>query len=459
MREIIITLFVTLCWFKVSARAPEIDSLNKLLATTKEDTTKINTLCKLSFYDQSFQHGLDYAEEALRLARQIKYEKGEADCLHQIGNQYSVINNFALTLQYFLEALKIREYLNDKLGIARSYNAIGYVYIQLEDYKKAIEYCKRADSIKIFDNYRCAINYTQLGQAFLQINQTDSALNYLQRSYEKYNTVKDKYQLNITLDGLGDVQFKMGNNDLAMAYYRQAEKNGVEYKDTFWLSYTYLKTASLYNTVKKTDSAILYAGKSLYYAQAANVLVNIIGSARLLSGLYEGNDKEALHYLRISQAANDSLYSRERTNQIQSMLFSETEREQELAEKKERELEERRENIQYVLIALSIITFIVLFVLLSRSIIVNEKWISFLGILGLLIVFEFINLLVHPFLERITNHTIILMLLALVAIASLLIPLHHKLEHWVKEKMTEKNKKIRLAAAKKTIEKLEGGDK
>jgi len=32
---------------------------------------------------------------------------------------------------------------------------------------------------------------------------------------------------------------------------------------------------------------------------------------------------------------------------------------------------------------------------------------------------------------------------------------HHRLEHWIKEKMIEKNNAIRLTAAKKTIEKLE----
>ncbi len=71
-------------------------------------------------------------------------------------------------------------------------------------------------------------------------------------------------------------------------------------------------------------------------------------------------------------------------------------------------------------------------------------------------IFEFINLLVHPFLERVTHHSPILMLLALVAIASLLIPLHHHVEKWIKEKMTEKNKKVRLDNAKRTIEELEG---
>ncbi|MBK7569284.1 MAG: hypothetical protein IPI31_15805 [Bacteroidetes bacterium] len=107
------------------------------------------------------------------------------------------------------------------------------------------------------------------------------------------------------------------------------------------------------------------------------------------------------------------------------------------------------------MIAIGIVFFIILFFLLSHSIIITEKWISFFGILGLLIVFEFINLLIHPFLERITHHSPALMLIALVVLASLLIPMHHRMEKWIKEKMTEKNKKIRLENAKKTIEKLE----
>ena len=47
------------------------------------------------------------------------------------------------------------------------------------------------------------------------------------------------------------------------------------------------------------------------------------------------------------------------------------------------------------------------------------------------------------------------MLLSLVAMAALLIPLHHKLEHWAVNKLVEKNKLTRLAAAKRTIDELE----
>ena len=46
------------------------------------------------------------------------------------------------------------------------------------------------------------------------------------------------------------------------------------------------------------------------------------------------------------------------------------------------------------------------------------------------------------------------MLIALVAIAALIVPLHHRLEKWTTSKLVEKNKAIRLASAKKTIEEL-----
>jgi hypothetical protein len=191
-------------------------------------------------------------------------------------------------------------------------------------------------------------------------------------------------------------------------------------------------------------------------AQEANVLENVIESGKLLSKLYEGkNDKEALKYLQISLAARDSLFSRDRTMQIQNLLFNETKRESEIAEIEKKDEAERKLDIEYALIALGIIIFIILFLLLSRSIITNTNLIEFLGVMALLIVFEFFNLLLHPFLERVTNHTPVVMLLGLVCVAAFLIPLHNKVEKWSTAKLVEKNKAIRLANAKKTIEQLE----
>ena len=78
-----------------------------------------------------------------------------------------------------------------------------------------------------------------------------------------------------------------------------------------------------------------------------------------------------------------------------------------------------------------------------------------MGTVAMLLVFEFVYLLIHPYLESKTNHSPVLMLVALVSIAALLVPLHHKAEKWAITRLVVKNKAIRLAAAKKTIEELE----
>ena len=138
-----------------------------------------------------------------------------------------------------------------------------------------------------------------------------------------------------------------------------------------------------------------------------------------------------------------------------SLDFEERIRQADLAATELKDKRKRNHNLQYAAIAIGLIAFIILFFALSRSIIVKTRFISFFAILGLLAVFEFINLFIHPYLSHATNDSPVLMLLVLIAIGALLIPLHHKLEKWITKIMIEKNKKIRLEAAKKTIARLE----
>lgn len=73
--------------------------------------------------------------------------------------------------------------------------------------------------------------------------------------------------------------------------------------------------------------------------------------------------------------------------------------------RKNKEAQQRKQNIQYALLALGIISFVLILFLLSAVVILPiPKSSSFLGVVALLVVFEFLNLLLHPFLERITHH-------------------------------------------------------
>ncbi|MBK7558572.1 MAG: hypothetical protein IPI54_09930 [Chitinophagaceae bacterium] len=85
--------------------------------------------------------------------------------------------------------------------------------------------------------------------------------------------------------------------------------------------------------------------------------------------------------------------------------------------------------------------------LLSR-IQIHTRVIKFLGILSLLILFEYLTLFLHPTVAAFTNHTPIYEMLIFVAIASVLLPAHHRFENWLIEKLTQRKGSIKIKKVK-----------
>lgn len=257
------------------------------------------------------------------------------------------------------------------------------------------------------------------------------------------------------MNGLGSINYLVGNKTISLQYYRAASE--IKTDNIQARINPYRQLARFFKDENNIDSCIYYAKKGYNMISSTPYLQPIIQLSEILKDAYKRlNSDSALKYTNIYYAATDSMYGRKKIEQIQALNFDEEIRQQKIEEEKLKALEQRKHNLQYAGIALGLITFIILFLLFSHSIIANEKLIRFLGVLALLIVFEFINLFIHPYLFRATNGSPAIMLLVMVCIAALLIPLHHRLEKLITNRLVEKNKKIRLAAAKKTIAKLEG---
>lgn len=331
------------------------------------------------------------------------------------------------------------------------------MYFQLGDIDRALSYhLKSVQFSPSTDVYGKAASLGNVGSDYEIKGQLDSALFYQQRTYELYNQSQSKYQYIVTLNALGSLHTKLGNYGLAKSYFSMGLQNGVEYNDSINTAFTYLGLANLFKKMKQDDSCIAYAKKAIMYAQPKHLQGVIVNAGKLISQLYAGkNDKEAYTYLKLAMDTRDSTFSREKILQIQNMLFAEQERQKEIQEQKIKEAEDRQHNLQYAAIAFGVVTLLIVFLALSHSVIANQKLIKFLGIVSLLIVFEFLNLLLHPYLGELTHHSPVFMLLVMVGLAALLVPLHHKIEHWVTHKLVEKNNRIRLTVAKKTIAKLE----
>lgn len=437
----------------------DINSLLQKLSIEKNDNKRIDLINAFLSSTSEINPVLDMknAQTLLLHSQKNKDKISEAMALSQIGYDYRAFGNSRKSLEYGLKSTSLAiETGNIKL-IAYTQLNVAHNYKDHADYSKAINLYMSAleFGFVLKDDLLQLWTFNSLGQVYMEMNQLDSALMYSQRAYELCEK-HDTTFLSPVLKLLGSIQGKMGNKALAVSYFEMSLEEAYRINSPRWINESFTALAQYSYDVNQIDSSLVYARKAIAAVKNTPFSNKSIKPAKLLLDIYENsNSDSAIKYFKIYKAANDSLFSAQIIQQTQVMSFEDELLKQQAAEAKIRTEEDRKQNIQYVLIALGIITFIILYLLLSRSFITNTKLIEYLGVIALLIVFEFINLLLHPFLERVTNHSLVIMLLALVCIAALLVPLHHKAEKWATARLIEKNKRIRLAAARKTIEQLE----
>jgi tetratricopeptide (TPR) repeat protein len=503
------TFLFLFCAALTNAQQTHMDSLKQQLATAKADTIKIGLAFQIStaysntnldsmvFYSKQaihlLHHALEeektdsiklqilqvlvdanqyvsndsmvfYAQQAVLFSMKNRNTlpiNSEAGSLNILASSLWWSGNYPDAKETFFKALKVAEPIGDTMLTADIYVGLAMVNRNAGDFRQAITYYTTAENLtkNIPDNEVLNEILVDKGKCYEQLNILDSAYTYMQECLAMmYRRFKGKNVLGGGVhSAMGVIYSKMGKEQLAVEFFRQSIQLNSELNSIRLLARGYCEFAEHFDRFHQQDSAIYYATKGLLIDRRFNLLVQQLQASTLLTKLYKQENKidSAFKYQQLMIETRDSVFSNEKINRLQTLEFNEQLRQQELASEKAKSEEERKQNIQYALIAIGLVILIILFLFLSQSFITNTKLISFFGVIALLLVFEFLNLLVHPFLERITHHSPILMLLALVCIAALLVPLHHKLEKWTTVKLVEKNKATRLANAKKTIEKLE----
>ena len=457
----LIALFCFVASIQIAfAQKANIDSILQKVAVEKDENKRFDLFISMVGTEINndpkwcIETGLKILNQAQRENDKIGITVGNSF----LGQGYRLLGNPIKALDYHHKAIAIAEKTNNLSLLAVAENQTGHIYRDREEYDKAAEIylSSTAHADKGHNETVKAWGPSNLGAVYLATNNLDSSLMYSQKAYEIFTRLKIIFTNPYSFVNLGGVHSKLGNAPLAMSYFKMAINLYAGTPNIRYLNLAYTGLAEHFQRNNQTDSCAFYARKAITAVNNTAFFYLSSKPAKMLTDIYEKtNCDSTLKYATVLKTANDSLSSSKTNQQILMMTFEEDLRQQELAAEKVKEEQQRKQNIQYALLALGIITFVISFLLLSRKHITNTKLIQFLGVVALLLVFEFLTLLLHPFLERITHHSPVLMLLALVCIAALLVPLHHKLEKWATHKLVEKNKAIRLAAAKKTIEELD----
>jgi tetratricopeptide (TPR) repeat protein len=442
-----------------------VDSLHNVLTQTAKPIDRFSTIVKIAEYNLVLKGGAQDSAVPIRLlqlAQQLKNDSLLAISYNWAGSYlaFSKGDNTG-ALEYYFKAIPLAEKANDKRRISSLYFDIALVYFVLQNNEEALKNIRKGgENLPALSSpmYKFMLVQYQrnLSKYYLLTGRYDSALHYAQALTETSTALKS---LSFEYGALylnGSTYAKMGDMEMADVYFKKANaltpliQNSTGRLDFYEIYIRFLLNYKRTNEAYEQSKQLMAWG---YQNNNNNVKLSAAGFMQQVFDSLHQTDS-AYYYSKMKDNLNASIFSQDNINKTQALAFNDQLRIIEDNAKKVEQLEQRKENIQYALLALGIISFVMLFLLLSHRFITSTRAIEILGVIALLIVFEFLNLLLHPFLERITHHSPLIMLLTLVCIAALLVPLHHRLEKWAIHKLVEKNKAIRLAAARKTIQQL-----
>ena len=216
-----------------------IDSLNTLLKTTKEDTTRVNALNKL-FEEYEFTDAAK-AKECLTnstlLSQKINFKQGLIKCFTLSGFFAEDTSNYAQALINHQKALKISEQIGNKRGISYSHHNMGVIYLHQHNYHKALYSALAALKInkEINDKAGISRSYNTIGNINKSEGNYPEALKNFLTALKINEEIGSKKGMATAYSNLGIIHLDLGNlpealtNDLAALkiYEELGNKNGI----------------------------------------------------------------------------------------------------------------------------------------------------------------------------------------------------------------------------------------
>lgn len=365
---IFLTIFATTGFAQpLSLPTNEVDILKQNLIVFKEDTNRVISLWRLARYHTMTEprQAVLYATEAITLARKLKYAYGELVSMQALSFVSTITGDWQNGMQTAYEGLKISQEKSPKLEII-FYNLIALVYEKQQDSKQRLEWLLKAKNdpqIELLPNNGKWLIYHNIGEVYENLNEYDSAM-----KYSKIIDIKCR-ELNIPIEVsyanaiMGRVEKKRKNYPQALHYLKTAMSFSNKFGNPFLESEQSIDLAGIFQAINQSDSAIFYAEKALDGGRKFKNLVLKASAAKLLAEIYEQkNPSKAISYLKILNAANDSLYTASRLVQTQNIVNDIQKRERDSIEaKKDYDNSIRQNALIAFLIFLGVISLVLIY--------------------------------------------------------------------------------------------------
>jgi signal transduction histidine kinase len=325
------------CMQLANAQTDDVDSLAKAYKKNKQDTTLVQLLEDKAIIRDLQTHpdsGLLHTRQALAISRRIHYKKGEVQALADMANFLNEMGDLPGALRVTFEVLPLAMERKNYPTVAECYNTLGLTYSTLKNNAKALEYYRKslAMTLQAHLGLRTIIEYNNTSREFLEMNQLDSALWYTNKAYTLCLQKHLYVNVGFLIRNFGIIQYKKGNYARSIDFFRKSAAQKPTLLNHYLQGEDYRRMAESYQKLSKVDSCIDCAKTAYQQAQLEHNPNQVMLITSLLTDVYkEKNDyRQAYDYQQLMLKAQDSLFSQQKTLQVQNLTFSEQQRQDEL---------------------------------------------------------------------------------------------------------------------------------
>ena len=226
----------------------------------------------------NYARAIDYQEQSLAIARELKNRDWEGNALGNLGIAYRYLGNYPKAIDYHEQRLAIAREVKNRRGEGNALGNLGIAYRYLGNYLKAVEYHEQHLAIvrEIKNRRGEGSALGSLGSAYYALGNYLKATEYHEQSLVIARETKDRQREGESLGNLGSAYDALSNYPKAIKYHEQHLAITSEIKDREGEGYALGNLGSVFKKQKQIELAIIF------YKQSVNVRETIRQDIRKL---------------------------------------------------------------------------------------------------------------------------------------------------------------------------------
>lgn len=336
------------------------------------------------YFKGDYTKALEYYLKSLAISETLNDKTAIAKGLANIGVIYYSQGAYSKALEYYFKALKIDEAQGREAGIAAALGNIGNVYWNNKDYPNALDYFSKALKIseKRGDQLAIARHVGNIGNVYEYQGKYIEALLQYERGLKISEELQDKFGMSRHLGNIGNIYSKTKDYKKSLDYFYRSLKLREESGDKNFIAIQYGNIGTTLVMLKQYNEAEMYLKKALLICDSIGILNEKMRFENQISAMYEemGKHELALEHYGAYALAKDSLFSREKENELArhelSYEFEKKETELKLEQEKRNELalyDQKKRNVLLLLIISIAIAAGAITLAVFRSLFITRK--------------------------------------------------------------------------------------